>query len=136
MVLSKPLAKIKWTGGKKLAEELRKYRELYPAATTRAIFKEGYAVSRAAKLITPVDESLLLNTQYTTEVKKSDGVGVFEIVYPMAYAVFVHEAPASTKFQRPGAQSKFLEDPLKAAAEGMLRRMADYIRGQIKGGKA
>lgn len=121
------------TGGQKLKAELKKYQELYPAAMNRAVFREGYSVFNKSQVLTPVDTNNLRGTA-TVQATEDNADGTFVITYPTEYAVYVHEAPAGTNFHAPGTQSKFLEQPLRENINGMAKRMADYVKSQVKAG--
>ena len=63
------------------------------------------------------------------ESQREDDGEVY-VGYTAQYALHVHEAPPGTQFQRPGAQSKYLEQP----ARDMSDELADIIRKSKKRG--
>jgi hypothetical protein len=65
----------------------------------------------------------LANTQFQRKERNSLSV---ILGYSAPYALYVHEAPPSTQFQV--GKRKFLEDPIKAAADGYARRVAERMK--------
>lgn len=114
-----------------LNREVRKIK----GKTKKGIIKATLLVKREAMKITPVDTGNLVNSAFSNVmVKGKDIVGT--IGYTAAYAAAVHEMIESKSikgpggmvefqrgvtFQKPGAQAKFLETPLKKNAKKILR---------------
>ena len=96
-----------------------------PQNAERAAHVAGSIIGGYASLMTPVDTSNLINSQYRT-VKKEGKRVVAAIGYTAKYAAAVHNAPGTLKgkprrtgrgnYWDPDAEPKFLE---KAATENM-----------------
>ena len=96
-----------------------------PQNAERAAHVAGSIIGGYASLMTPVDTSNLINSQYRTVTKEGKRV-VAAIGYTAKYAAAVHNAPGTLKgkprrtgrgsYWDPDAEPKFLE---KAATENM-----------------
>ena len=80
-----------------------------------------------ASVMTPIDTSTLINSQYRrVEVEDSKVVGT--VGYTAAYAVPVHDPETKQNFRRPSAEKEFLSKGFEAA-EPNIRAV---IKGAIK----
>lgn len=80
-----------------------------------------------ASVMTPIDTSTLINSQYRrVEVEDSKVVGT--VGYTAAYAVPVHDPENKQRFRRPSAEKEFLSKGFEAA-EPNIRAV---IKGAIK----
>jgi hypothetical protein len=79
------------------------------------LMKGGIAVRARGQKVTPVgDTGNLVNSWYgPLVIMKTNSMTLIEIGLTADYAVWVHEN-ITASFRKPGAQAKFLEQPLKA----------------------
>lgn len=80
-----------------------------------------------ASVLTPIDTSTLLNSQFRNVHKDGDRV-VGTVGYTAAYAVPVHDPKVKQKFRRATAQKEFLRKGMENA-EPNIRAV---LRGSIK----
>lgn len=79
----------------------------------QGLLESGILVRSEGQKITPMDTGNLNNSWYGPTPFETSKGPVVEIGLTAEYAVYVHEM-VDAKFQKPGAQAKFLETPLKA----------------------
>lgn len=80
-----------------------------------------------ASVLTPIDTSTLLNSQYRDVQKRGDGI-VGTIGYTADYALPVHDPDHPQNFRRPSAEKEFLtkgmergEPAIRAVITGALK---------------
>lgn len=80
-----------------------------------------------ASVMTPIDSSTLINSQYR-RVETVDSKVVGTVGYTAPYAIPVHDPEVKQKFRRPSAEKSFLSKGFEAA-EPKIRAV---IMGEIK----
>ncbi|WP_063887840.1 HK97 gp10 family phage protein [Pseudorhodoferax sp. Leaf265] len=80
-----------------------------------------------ASVLTPIDTSNLLNSQYRSVDKQGDRI-VGTVGYTAEYAAAVHDADNAQTFRRPSAEKEFLKHGFERA-EPNIRAV---IKGAIK----
>ena len=80
-----------------------------------------------ASVMTPIDTSTLLNSQFRNVAKEGEKI-VGTVGYTAAYAVPVHDPDVSQNFRRPTAQKEFLSKGFENA-EPNIRAV---LKGSIK----
>lgn len=80
-----------------------------------------------ASVMTPIDTSTLMNSQYKTVATVGDKV-IGEVGYTAAYAGYAHDPDVEQNFRRPSAEKEFLkkgfenaEPNIKAVISGAIR---------------
>lgn len=107
-------------------------RKVIKAAKKGAI-AGGLLIRREGMKQTPVDTGNLIGSWYGPVVKAASIANKVLVQFGLtaAYAPFVHEKMGVT-FRKPGAKSKFLEDPLKAYTNRVLIEIAEEIKKVTK----
>ena len=80
-----------------------------------------------ASVMTPIDTSTLINSQYRRVVVEDSKV-VGTVGYTASYAIPVHDPDTKQRFRRPSAEKEFLKKGFEAA-EPNIRAV---IKGSIK----
>ena len=80
-----------------------------------------------ASVLTPIDTSVLLNSQYRNVNRQGTKI-VGRVGYTADYALAVHDPDNPQNFRRPSAQKEFLKEGFERA-EPNIRAV---IKGQIK----
>lgn len=103
------------------------------SATDHLHYEAELIMTDSKRNYVPVDEGILRASGHV-EPPVVDGGNVFvRLVYgglAKAYAIIQHER---LDFRHPVGGAKYLELPLLAAAKGLARRIAAYVRGQLGG---
>lgn len=125
---------MKIEGVSELQEKLRQFGGIVAQSVGKGMYREGEAIMAKSKPITPIEFGPLRASGHVElPVITQDGASV-ELGYggPSApYAVYVHER--TDLHHRPPTQAKFLEQPLKEAAEGMGERLAEFVSLDLHG---
>lgn len=122
---------IRIRGARELKRNLRRYTRRAPGALGAALYQEAEAIMAESKKQVPVDTGRLRSTGYVAApvfVRRSPRV---EMGYGTDYAVYVHER---TELHHTVGKAKYLEDPLKAATRGFVRRLAARTRQNLERG--
>jgi hypothetical protein len=120
-------------GQVEMARALRALGEKGPKAMGAALWKEGNNIMNAAKEITPVDTGALKTSGLVNlPVINGDSVEVTLGFGGAAvdYAEIQHEE--ASYYHTPPTQYKFLEQPFKAAQDGMELRIAQDLWAGLK----
>jgi hypothetical protein len=104
---------------------MHKAKEEKEKAFAMACVHESEKIMTASLEQVPVDLGNLMGSKFINHRVMKDGV-VSTLGYRAEYSLFVHEDPRAR--HKPGKKYKFLEDPLKAAADGFDQRVADYMK--------
>ncbi|MCK5643131.1 MAG: hypothetical protein KAJ19_20145 [Gammaproteobacteria bacterium] len=96
--------------------------DLFNALDLAAIFIKG-----RAQRITPVDKSFLIGSAFSQAQRLRNRV-VARIGYTIKYAPWVHEMPATTNWQKEGAENKFLEKAVVRNVAAILRLIRRHAK--------
>jgi len=80
-----------------------------------------------ASVLTPIDTSTLLNSQYRL-VREEGGKIVGTVGYTAAYAKFVHDPNVPQKFRRPSAEKEFLRKGFERAEPNITAVLTGAIK--------
>lgn len=117
-----------WQGARELKATLDAAGPNAERLLAGALFTEGELIMSEAKRITPVDTGRLRASGNVKPPEHQNGTVTVELAYGTDYAIYVHEITSNT---HPVGQAKFLEQPVKAAAAGLERRLAGRIQKGI-----
>lgn len=124
---------IELKGQAEVARAMRLLGAKAPKAMGKALWNEGNQIMKAAKAITPVDESVLKGSGITALPEYTDdGVSV-TLGFggaARAYAEVQHEE--LSYYHKPPTQAKFLEQPFQEAVDGMGLRIAQDLWSKLK----
>lgn len=80
-------------------------------------------IKQEAQDLTSIDTGVLIKSaSYRTWDRPWGLFG--EVGYKAGYAVYVHEMPETTNWQRPGAENRFLEKAVVRNIPGIINRIA------------
>jgi len=108
-----------------LAEEYEAEIEEAVEAVDEAAEREAFRTMSLAKKITPVSPGGG-RLRDSAEVKQI-GLADYSIVYPVWYAIYVHERTELNHPRPPQARAKFLERALRVASWEFEDNVADHI---------
>ncbi|MFB6351812.1 MAG: hypothetical protein ABEN55_21700 [Bradymonadaceae bacterium] len=94
-----------------------------------AVEREAYRAMAKSKEITPVSPGGG-RLRDSAEVKQVS-FGVYIIVYPVWYAIYVHERTELFHPRPPAARSKFLESALRLIGRDFEDNVKDYIDSRL-----
>ncbi len=135
---------VKFEGLEKALNELGSYTDRVILGLESALFIEGEETITDAKMLTPVDEGILINSGFV-QLPERNGDNVFVDIgfggpagtgnhggetnsKDVGYAIIQHE---DLTFFHPVGQAKFLEVPLNKRRTGYSERMAKRIRAKL-----
>ena len=117
-------AKINVRGSQNLQRNINRAIKGTQGNISRGLLAAAIEIAKEAAILTPVDLSFLINSQYTQIIP---GELAAEVGYTIDYAPHVHEMPANTNFKKEGAENKFLEKAVNRKAEaipGIIRKFS------------
>jgi hypothetical protein len=120
-------------GQEEMARAFRLLGTKGPNAMGGALWKEGNSIMRAAKEITPVDTSTLVNSGIVNLPEISGDTVTVTMGFGGAakdYAEEQHEE--ASYYHKPPTQYKYLEQPFLAAQDGMEIRIAQDLWDRLK----
>lgn len=113
--------------GPRVVNKLPQFIAERQALAARAMTQALILGAAEASVLTPVDTSTLLNSQFR-QVKKEDGAIVGTVGYTAAYALAVHDPAHKQTFRRSTAVKEFLrlgferaEPSIRAVLTGAIR---------------
>ena len=114
------------TGKKKVKSNIQKALTKFVFKSRKSALSVGREVRERGMRITPVNTGNLINSWYGPIIVKENPI-VSEIGLTAEYAPDVHEK-VYVKFRKPGAQAKFLENPLKEVEAEILKKIQKGIK--------
>lgn len=141
MAQQKGILRIKLSGARQIAKNLRIAEELVLRELGKAVYAEARQIMDEAGGEVPKGTRALYNSRYvappsrtSAEIKITCGFGT-QLRNPVTgqptaeYANIVHER---LDVKHPNGKAKFLEDPMNRAAPGLLARVSQRIRSRLK----
>lgn len=95
--------------------------------TERGLTIVAIEITKFAAELTPVDTSNLINSQYRSVDKTSDGWRA-GIGYTAGYAEYVHDG-GPKNWQKPGAEDEFLSKAVDRNSAYLIKILKDNYRG-------
>jgi HK97 gp10 family phage protein len=114
---------IVWKGTDELQQALKEAGRDADRLGAAALNVEAEKIMTESKRITPVDTGRLRSSGHVKSPTRSGSMITVVMAFATDYALFVHEGT------RRMAGRKYLEGPVRAAASGLEKRLADRIRG-------
>lgn len=98
-----------------------------PARAARGMTQALVIGASEAAVLTPIDTSTLLNSQFRNV--RGEGARVVGTVgYTAEYAIPVHDPDVPQKFRRATAEKEFLRKGMERAADQMRRALAGSLK--------
>ncbi len=101
-------------------------------AGAKGLASAAIVVKGESMKICPVDKGLLINSAYTNPMTEKGTLLSVELGYSQDYAPYVHEMPANTNWQKPGAENKFLEKALLRNEKKVNSLIQADLSGSLK----
>ena len=123
-------------GDKELVNALEAGKDDTPQAIAQAIWEEANMIFAKSQILVPVDTGVLRGSGGVSAPQLGSQGYFVDIFYggPAApYALYVHEIIGN--YHNPPTQSKYLEQPLMEAMDGLQSRLKGRIVGIIEKGK-
>lgn len=127
--------RVKITGDQTIVQALREAGARWERALGVGLYQSGVAMMTASKALVPVDSGTLKASGYVTLPSFTGDVLDVELGYggPAYYAVLQHE---NLFFKHPnGGQAKYLEEPVNARRNNILRDVKNVAQEAFKGGQ-
>jgi hypothetical protein len=112
---------------RRIVNSLPRFTAATQAKAARGMTQALILGASEASVLTPIDTSTLLNSQFRNVEKQGEKI-VGTVGYTAAYAVPVHDPDVSQNFRRPTAEKQFLRKGMENA-EPNIRAV---LRGSIK----
>jgi len=119
--------KVTVTGMEDVSKRLNSEIKNITGRTKKGMFVVGTFIADRAKKLTPVDEGILIGSQFSQVGEKKDGPFV-NIGYTAKYAPFVHEMPETTNFKKSTAENKFLEKAVMRNFFDILEILKRFVK--------
>ena len=123
------MATARLNGAETMQRALRKLGKEAPTVLGQALYAEASQIMAQSKLIVPVDTGALRSSGHVRLPEVVGSKVVVTLGYGGAaatYAVIVHEK-VGARHKSP-TRAKYLEEPFRAATQGMLGRLAGWVR--------
>lgn len=111
----------------KIVNHLQRFIDAREFAATKAMTAGLIAIGSEASVLTPIDTSALLNSQYR-EVKREGSRIIGKIGYGASYARYVHDPAVIQRFRRASAEKEFLTKGAERAQPIFDRIVNGYMK--------
>ena len=113
--------------GPRITNKLPQFVADRQARTARAMTQALIIGASEASVLTPIDTSTLINSQFR-DVRKTGDKIVGTVGYTAAYAVPVHDPGNPQNFRRPSAKKEFLKNGFEVAEPNIRAVLTGAIK--------